>query len=117
MHLQSQQVADAMRQEHAGEPAGDRFVRIAADEVRIAQHRCHGPVRGQMDVRPLNARAHLRAQRLLGRSMALMRAAKSALSRRATGGGVGAGDIGGVAAPLRTGIDQQGVVRCGRLRA
>src|SRR5882762_10566273 len=65
MHLEPEQVSDAVRQEHARDRGGKRLVGAAAGDVRLAQQFPGELVRLEMYVAPVDAGAHPGAQRLL----------------------------------------------------
>jgi hypothetical protein len=65
MHLQSQKVADAVRQKDIREARVDRLVRVAERDVRLVQEFRSQVVRRQMDVAPVGASAHAGTQGLL----------------------------------------------------
>ena len=109
VHLQANAVTDAVREERAGHAAGKCVFRRYLDHAKLAQHAGQQQVRLQMDVCVIGAGAHVIAQ-------CELRCIDGADHRGkfVIGGGIGTGDVAGVAAEAGPGIDQKTAHRFGR---
>ena len=103
VHLQSEQVSDSVRKEHARDPRGDRLLGTAGRYVSFAKQLPSQLVRAQVDVAPVHAR---RAGRRTKSCCILVHALDEG-REIATAKRVSARDIAGVAAKLRARIDQE----------
>src|SRR5437762_11717635 len=65
VHLETEEVSDPVRQEHARHGARHRLLCAAARDVRLAQQLSDKPVGPKLHVAPVDARAHTGAKRLL----------------------------------------------------
>ncbi len=108
--LQAEQVPDAVRKEHARESRRHGVVGIALDDPRIEQQPGDQPVREQVDL----AIVRLAADRGTQHQLQLVHSPHE-VGELPVAGRVGARDVRGVAAELRTGVDEEGPARAAPL--
>ena len=102
VHLQAEQVADAMRQEGRGHALREHRVLVHPHDAQLPQHAGDLAVRGQVDVAVVDARAHAIDQAQL---RGLHRVDQRLEAGVAVAGG--AGDVRGITAAVRARVDQQ----------
>ena len=111
VHLQTEQVADAMREEHGGQAGGHGSVGAAADNALIAQDLGDHPVGGRMDIGIVSAGTDEPAHAQLRRIQRLQKLAKASARHRC----MRSGDVAGITAELGAGVDQHRVAHGGQI--
>ncbi len=102
VHLQSEQVAEAMRQEGGRDTALHRFLRLDLQHARSVQQPGNQPVRGEMQLAPVDTGRHGFAEFLLQLVHAIHQSGKCAGTH-----GPGARDVAAITTAAGAGIDQQ----------
>ena len=102
MYLQPEQMSDAMREEHAGNTRFQSSLAGQLGQTHALHDIAQNAVRGEMHVAVIAAGDDLIAQSLLRLVHGLHQVGKAAGC-----GGIGARDIGRIAAVLGAGIDQE----------
>mmetsp|Transcript_5755 Transcript_5755/g.22305 ORF Transcript_5755/g.22305 Transcript_5755/m.22305 type:complete len:403 (-) Transcript_5755:4639-5847(-) len=109
VHLQAEQMPDAMREEGLGHALGHHGLFAHVHQARLAQHAGHAAVGAEVDVAVVHPLAHLVDQRQL---LALHRGDQRSELVMACSH-PGAGDVAGITIHLRASVDQE-AARLGR---
>ena len=108
VHLEPQQMADAVRKEHPRNPGLERRLALQRGQSDLLEHVPHEAMRGEVHLPVVAPRHDLVAHAQL---RAIER--RNQVGERSGGGGIGARDVRRVAPELRAGVDEEGAQRVG----